>query len=410
MLRRAAIVVTLGAASALGAGCASTPARDAATGPDAVTADATARALRLQSAVMSMADEWNAALGEANYAVESLGTPSLRERWMAQGLLRNGFGASLDIASGPNPAIAMMDMLVLSTLQTWTVQANWAGSGLSREGAALAVARMSRTRDDLWKSAAAHFPEPDLRRLRGLIDAWIAAHPDQMLVSFVRLSDFAGSRNLLTLREREAAGGLLRELDDVTGAVDEARLLGERALWYAARYPYVIGQQAELTGYRMAEVLEREVGEYRQDLFASIAEERKAIIESIGRESKSLQPVLVEARATVAEAQALSAELLKVVNAIDGLVERFDHDGSEGGLTVADLERLLAEAGETAGEARRLVEASGELVDSERWPAATASADAMLTGLVNRAVLGLAGVALLAAAAFAVVRRIPPRN
>ena len=33
--------------------------------------------------------------------------------------------------------------------------------------------------------------------------------------------------------------------------VDDARLLGERLLWFAGRYPYLIGEQTELTFYRL---------------------------------------------------------------------------------------------------------------------------------------------------------------
>ncbi|MFM9180774.1 MAG: hypothetical protein ACKOV8_05950, partial [Phycisphaerales bacterium] len=388
------------------AGCATVPSKDGVAGAGAAGRSlaamqrphATHRAVELQSAVMAMADEWNAALGQACTEVEASAGPDLRQRALAQAMLRNGFGASLDIAAGPNPAVAMVDMLVLSSLQPWALATTWAGHGLEREAAQRAAVRLRATRDELWSRAAAHLSTDDLARLRSLVDAWIERHPGQQLVSFVRLSDFAADRNQLTLADREAAGGFLRELEDVTSAVDDARLLGERALWYAARYPYVVGQQAEFSAYRAADALSQEFRAQREELFRQVAAERQAIVTALDEESRALQPTLAEARATIKEAQALSAELLRIVTAVDALVARFDNDGSEGGLTVEDLDRLLVHGGETASEARKLIESGGALVSSDRWPAAAAAADGYLVGLVDRALLGGAGlIALLVA-------------
>lgn len=403
MSRTAALLssIALGAVVA----CSSVPGARGGAPTAASSADATARAAALQSVVMSMADEWNAALGEAAAGLVSGPSATMQERWLAQAMLRNGFGASLDIAVGANPAVSMLDILVLASLQEWTIRVNWAGHGIPREAGLRAAERLASTRDDLWATAAAHMPRTDLDRLRALVAAWIERHPDRVLVSFIRLSDFAGERNQLTLAERRDAGGLLQQLDSVTEAVDGARLLGERALWYAARYPYAVGQQAEFTGYRLADSIAAEFRAERAAIFEAIAAERAAIMQSIEEESRTLRPTLAEARGTIEEARALSSEVLKVVTAVDGLVARFDNDGSAGGLTAEDLDRLLVRSAAAAAEARGLIEASARLVDDERIPGGAAAANDYLTGLVDRVAWWALGIVACLLAGLALLRR-----
>jgi hypothetical protein len=330
--------------------------------------------------------------------------------WVTQAFLRNGMGASLDVAVGPNPSVAIMDMLVLCSLETWALEHHWAGFGIPLEAGLAGAKQLAKARDSLWAQAASHLKAPELARLRALIDAWIARHPDQGIVSFVRLSDFASDRNQLTLAERAEAGGLLEELTDVSVAVDDARLLGERALWYSSRYPYVLGQQVEMTALRLTQNISNQVAVQREAILGGVAKEREAIISSLSEQERTLTPVLAEARGTIAEARALSTELQKVIAAIDGLVARFDNTRSDGkSLSIADLESLVREAGTSAAEARKLIEASSGLVQSDRLPAAAAGVDRVARDLVDRVLWGAAGIVVLLCGGLALVRRVPQR-
>jgi hypothetical protein len=386
----------------------------------------TVQALALQSAVMSMSDDWNSALGAMAYEMQRACGSDMECMWVTQAFLRNGMGASLDVAVGPNPSVAIMDMLVLCSLETWALEHHWAGFGIPLEAGLAGAKQLAKARDSLWEQAADHLKAPELARLRALIDAWIARHPDQGIVSFVRLSDFASDRNQLTLAERAEAGGLLQELSEVSVAVDDARLLGERALWYSSRYPYVLGQQAEMTALRLTQSISREVAaqreitlrdvaKEREAIFGGIAREREAIISGISGQERTLTPVLAEARSTIAEARALSVELQKVIAAVDGLVARFDdkdpsHADAEGkSLSIADLESLVRQAGTSAAEARRLIEASSTLVDSQGLPAAAAGFDRVARDVVDRVLWGAAGVVVLLVGGLALVRLVPQR-
>lgn len=368
----------------------------------------TAHALALQSAVMSMSDDWNSALGVMTFEMQRACGSDMQCMWVTQAFLRNGMGASLDVAVGPNPSVAIMDMLVLCSLETWALEHHWAGVGIPLEAGLAGAKQLASARDALWEQAADHLKVAELARLRALIDAWITRHPNQSIVSFVRLADFASDRNQLTLAERADAGGLLEELNEVSVAVDDARLLGERALWYSSRYPYVLGQQAEMTALRLTQSISIQVAAQREAILGGVAKEREAIISSLSEQERTLTPVLAEARGTIAEARALSTELQKVIAAIDGLVARFDNTPSEGkSLSIADLQSLVREAGTSAAEARKLIEASSGLVQSDRLPAAAASVDRVARDLVDRVLWGAAGIVVLLVGGLALVRRVP---
>lgn len=399
-------IVTL-LCAACGAASHSTPAsqRPIAAGPATDTDPQI-----LQSTVMSMSDDWNIALGESMFVLQSAPDISMQTRFNGASFLRNGMGASLDIAVGPNPRVAMLDLLVLATLQTWALEHTWAGNGIPGNLVGPAKERLAEARGEMTSKASRFLAAEQLRELDRLINAWIEAHPRQVLVSFVRLSDFASDRNELTLEDRKLADGLLKEVDEVTSAIDDARLLGERALWYAARYPYVIGQQAELTSLRVTDIVSHEITVQREAFFAQLGRERAETIRLIEESRKDLVPVMAEARETIASAKVLSEQVLRIVQAIDGLVARFDHPGDDsGGVTTQDIKDILKETGASADKLAALVKAGDSLVESPTWRDAAAGADRFSTTTIDRLLWGSAGIVALLIGGLALVRLIPQR-
>jgi len=400
-----AIVTLLSAACSAPSQSNSTSQRPIAAGP---VTDIDPQAL--QSTVMSMSDDWNIALGESMIVLQSAPDISMQTRFNGVSFLRNGMGASLDIAVGPNPRVAMLDLLVLATLQTWALEHTWAGHGIPGNLVGPAKERLTEARGEMMSKASRFLAAEQLRELDRLINAWIEAHPRQVLVSFVRLSDFASDRNELTLEDRKLADGLLKEVDEVTSAIDDARLLGERALWYAARYPYVIGQQAELTSLRVTDIVSREITAQREAFFAQLGRERAETIRLVEESRKDLVPVMAEARETMASAKLLSEQVLRIVQAIDGLVARFDHPGDgSGGVTTQDIKDILKETGASADKLAALVKAGDSLVESPTWRDAAAGADRFSTATIDRLLWGSAGIVALLIGGLALVRLIPQR-
>ena len=393
------------------AGCTAAPAAPPAReGAAAIPMPVDGDPQTLQSVVMSMSDDWNTALGESMVAVQSAPEVSTETRINGLAFLRNGMGASLDIAVGPNPRVAMLDLLVLAKLQEWALEHTWAGRGIPGDLIGPSLARLREARAEMSSKASRHLTAAQLRELDRLADAWIAAHPRQVLVSFVRLADFASDRNELTLEDRRLANGLLKEVDQVTSALDDARLLGERALWYAARYPFVIGQQAELTSMRVTETVGAEATAQREAFFDRLAKERAETFRLLEESRHDLLPVLAEARQTISAAQALAEQVRGIVQAVDGLVARFDPaDGDEEGLTTDDIKEMLREAGQSADKLTALVKASDALVQSPAIGEATAGAERIGTAAIDRLLWGSTGIVVLLLAGLAALRLVPQR-
>jgi hypothetical protein len=78
--------------------------------------------------------------------------------------------------------------------------------------------------------------------LRGLIDAWVFENSDRTVVALVRFDEFVDERRISSFSLRGKAHGLLKAVSETGEAVDEIRLLGERLLWFAGRYPYLLGE------------------------------------------------------------------------------------------------------------------------------------------------------------------------
>ena len=97
---------------------------------------------------MDMADDYIASLGESVYLLTRSDKLDSKGRWLAQSFLRNGVGASLDIAVGPNPAVNLLDLLVMTSLQTWSFEVHWIRAGIGDAGR-VALERLKRADADV---------------------------------------------------------------------------------------------------------------------------------------------------------------------------------------------------------------------------------------------------------------------
>ena len=369
----------------------------------------TDNALKVQALVMDLADRYIAALGEAVYLITRDGQVDAKGRWLAQSFLRNGVGASMDIAVGPNPATSLLDLLVLASLQTWSLEVHWIPAGIGEAGRP-AVERLKRTETNIWSNAGEVLSRDQLRTLRRLIAAWIAENPNQTVVSLVRFKEFADERKISSREMRGQAHGLLERFDVALATVDETRLLGERLLWFAGRYPYLLGEQTELTAYRLMdqpegarlvdaitatqrlsevlavhiETLQSDLDDQQAALFERIAVERNAAVnqlfdrldqewhrlldDMVSRQGELLG-VMTELQETIAVSGSLAKDLTETVNAIDHVVGRFDRDPEDKSepLRMTDVRDAALETGHAAEKVTLLLERLIVLLESESW-------------------------------------------
>jgi hypothetical protein len=269
----------------------------------------------MQALVMDLADDYIASLGESVYLLTRSGKLDSKARWLAQSFLRNGVGASLDIAVGPNPSVNLLDLLVLTSLQSWSFEAHWISAGIGDAGLP-ALDRLKRAEADVWASAREILSEDQLRTLRNLIGAWIAENSDRTVVALVRFNEFADERRMSSMSLRGKAQGLLQEVGKASAAVDDARLLGERLLWFAGRYPYLLGEQTELTAYRL---IDQPEGAQLMKAIKSARQLSQAVTERIGtiksdleaQQASFLSRVSAERTAAIAQLQAALETTMK---------------------------------------------------------------------------------------------------
>jgi len=185
----------------------------------------------------------------------------------------------------PNPSVSILDLLVLTSLQSWSFEIHWIPSGIGDSGI-LALERLKQAEIHAWASAKAILTEEQLVTLREVIDAWISENPDRTVVALVRFDEFADERKISSLSMRGKAQGLLSEVSEAGAAVEDVRLLGERLLWLAGRYLYLLGEQTELTAYRL---IDQPEGAQFMAAISSAEQLSKALTERIGTFQKDLE-------------------------------------------------------------------------------------------------------------------------
>jgi len=367
---------------------------------------AVAAELKRQSLVMELADDYIAALGESIYLLTRSGKLDSKGRWLAMSFLRNGVGASLDVAVGPNPSTNLLDMLVLVSLEAWSFEKHWIPAGIGEAGTP-AVARLKQAETETWATAGKVLSAEQLTTLRGLIAAWIAANPDRTVVALVRFSDFVDERRISSAALRGKAQGLLREVSEATTELEDVRLLGEKLLWFAGRYPYLLGEQTELTAYRIidqpevaqlieagksaqrlsnslaarVETLDETLETQQNQLFARLsaermktidqvfdrfAHERALFLDDIASRQSELLGIMKELRETIAASERLAGETTTAATAVEKVIDRINSGGG-GTFQVSDVRDAAIETGNAAERLTSLLEHAERLLASEPW-------------------------------------------
>jgi hypothetical protein len=272
--------------------------------------------LKIQALVMSMADDYIASVSESVSFLTHSGKLDSKGRWLAQSFLRNAVGASLDIAVGSNPSVSILDLLVLTSLQSWSFETHWIPSGIGDTGN-LGLDHLKQAEVHAWTTAKAILTEEQLVTLREVIDAWISENPDRTVVALVRFDEFADERKISSLSLRGKARGLLSEVSEAGAAVEDVRLLGERLLWLAGRYLYLLGEQTELTAYRL---IDQPEGAQIMAAINSTEQLSKALTERIGTFQGDLEDQ--QAAFFLRISTERTAAISQLENALEAVVEK----------------------------------------------------------------------------------------
>jgi phage shock protein A len=281
---------------------------------------------QLQSVLMAFADEYMERLSETSDEIVRE-NPDPHVRLAVHRRKVHDSMAAQTISVDPNPEVALLDMVVLVTLGRMVVEHLMDPAVPGAETPEL-LATLAGLEEEIWDIAEAVLTEEQQNDLREAILEYRARRPEQRYVGFVRFADFAGSRHQTQLLQAVRTGLLPRVLpsvDEAARAVDETRLVAERALHLMEKMPIFLTWQAEMLLYQLA--VTPEAQRLQSDL-SGITESAGTFSESTNRFARAFETLarqvsgeqghrlMDDARATMAEVQRSTAQMEALVSAV----------------------------------------------------------------------------------------------
>jgi hypothetical protein len=235
----------------------------------------------IQEGVMSFADSWLNMVSQGYIEFESRAETS-ELRVSAKRMRFSAMTSAVEIATISHPGRALLDMLVLASLNKATWDRHW----LTDYGvpAQLLSDNYALLEKDIWQFASRFATGEQLAELRALVDQWLAEHPEAVTASFVRLTDFGALRNSPALVAATKPGGWLSTARDVANAAQNMQELSERALFLALRMQEMMATRFELS---VAETLSTpEILQLLDDVsgFRQVAEDYAVLMERLPTE------------------------------------------------------------------------------------------------------------------------------
>jgi hypothetical protein len=166
------------------------------------------------------------------------------EQLVLQRLLLYGSSA-LDIASGPQPEVNVLDMLVFVTLSRQSLEMYWIPQVLGDNGQGV-VAAFTDSERQLWSISDRIMSAEQQDELKLVIRSWREIHPQQVRVEWVRFNDFSSRAGEVAQEHARAARGLLGSVRSAGQTADQALMLAERGMFVANRLPFLMRLQARL--------------------------------------------------------------------------------------------------------------------------------------------------------------------
>ncbi len=370
----------------------------------------------LQLELMSYADRYAAVVTQVIDDVEWLGPPPETRRAILGDVVYSA-AAAFTIAADPEPQVALLDMVVMTTLGRMVYEDYWRPR--LGEPADVAIAAFQKLERDIWTVAAPILSEDQQQELRERIATFHADNPELSTFSHLRFADFPSKRASSTLKKKKS-GGIFGSVRNITDQVEQTRIMAERAMYLSTRLPLLTGGFADIWVSRLsfnpaieelredvhtfalvsdrlatvAEQLPEQLATERNDtieqlvreattlryeaiehMMKGIAEEREEILRQFIAEEEQLGGLLTELRHTLTEANTLTVS-------VDTLAQRFDVGAStEPGepaedFDIEDYRRTIVDAGTVVEQLNGLVQSTEGLLNSP-------GADRLMPGLIE---------------------------
>lgn len=179
----------------------------------------------------------------------------LNIRVWAQAYKVGTMGTAYIYATGENPAVSLLDMVVYVTLKRTALENHFIPTLLQDKGKPVLQVYQESERD-IWALAAKVITPEQIDQLHDLIDQWQKDHPNDYYVALVRFGDFSTTyaKDMTSDKGGAAPGNIfsllyldpLSNLDTATQQVKSIELLTERIMFLAGRYSFLINAQVQL--------------------------------------------------------------------------------------------------------------------------------------------------------------------
>jgi len=250
-------------------------------------------ALKLQSDLMSFADQFIAEIDQAanQYLYEGEAKSARRRMAVANGRL-NACSAAVSIAASSNPEVALLDMMTMVKLYSYTVQDNWMPKLLGTE-AKVFLDTFGSLEQKLAVIGERFLSKQQIVELNKLAGEWREANKDKLAsVANVRFSEFSAVRHSDLLFSKGQPRGFLKSVSAATLEIERTRLLAERAIFVVERQPKLIAWQVEQVFYNLAvtDELTSAIGSLQQ--LPGAADRVAANIEKVSGDIDEIQATL----------------------------------------------------------------------------------------------------------------------
>ena len=308
--------------------------------------------LVLQARLMRFADTYAATVAQACDDVMAQATNS--ETRLAA--LRWKLGQATAIftdATGENPVVNALDMVVLTTMARMVIE----GYGVETYGDPILplLDTQRRLETNAWTWASGTLKPSQQQELRELIQEWRAKNPRQRYVGPIRFSEFvsilgktptkasASPTSIFSLLYLDPLAGL----DPTAAAIEEVRDIGERAMYYSQRMPMLLSWQVEVLAGQLASQPESKqvLDDARRiaksaEMFAQTAQQlprlvndqRQAaiqqIFDSLNSEANKSRELLTDTRSALDSAGSAATNLNTAIQSLDAFVRYVSKPGT----------------------------------------------------------------------------------
>ena len=228
---------------------------------------ATLPALELQDALQRFTTEFTDRVTQAMEELERSSEAGIRDEALRKNILY--VSSALEIASGLDPEVNLLDMMVFVHLSRAVLEKHWVPVVYRQRGTDVAEV-FARSEEKLQALAEQALTRAQQAQVLNVVDTWLAENPQQLRVEGIRLADFARMAGSAAAERAMQTKGLLSSVSTASRAANQALLLTERGLFLLHRMPSVWRLQARLAARDMTSDIATQLFEGPEALVAKI--------------------------------------------------------------------------------------------------------------------------------------------